>query len=232
VAGLSSQRTTGLEPAAHLRCSNHFTRLRDRSGQHEDHHQRIEVNERGILDGLMPIGCRWLLLPLSVTVVAVGCGNEVDKDAYVERNRTIVQSLPVFPEAKQLGMRSSPYRDPEKTETDQTTVGYITTVAYGVPRGTKTRAIENFYKRRLRGWRLVEDFGRPVQAVSAPRTRERPSTRQGSGPILSVAPIPVFSYDRGDSSVSVNLDNVSYGKFDVVVDHDHYGENKYKRPGK
>lgn len=171
-------------------------------------------------------------MPLSLTVVAVGCGNEVDKDAYVERNRTIVRSLPVFPEAKVLGTRYNAYRDPEKAETDQTTVGYITTVTYGVPRGTKTHAIEEFYKSRLHGWQLVEDFGRPVQAVSAPRARERQSTRRGSGHALSVAPIPVFSYDRGDSSVSVNLDNVSYGKFDVVVDHDHYGTNEYRQPGK
>jgi hypothetical protein len=180
----------------------------------------------------MPAGRRVLVVSLSLTVLATGCGSDVDRDAYVERNRTIVRSLPVFPEAKQTGMRSSPYRDPEKTETDQTTVGYITTVVYGVPRGTKTRAVADFYKRRLRGWRLVEDFGRPVKAVSAPRTRGRPSTRQGTEHILAVAPIPVFSFDRGDSSVSVNLDNVAYGRFEVVVDHDHYGKNKYDRASK
>jgi hypothetical protein len=30
----------------------------------------------------------------------------------------------------------------------------------------------------------------------------------------------------------VNLDNVPYGRFEVVVDHDHYGKNKYNRRGK
>jgi hypothetical protein len=130
-----------------------------------------------------------------------------------------------------LETRSSPYRDPEKVETDETTVGFITTVAYGVPRGTKTQAVADFYKHRLRGWRLVEDFGRPTQAVSAPRTGQRPPTRQGKRSALAAAPIPVFSFDRGDAYVSVNLDNVPYGKFEVVVDFDHYGKNKYNRIG-
>jgi hypothetical protein len=175
------------------------------------------------------------MLPLSLICIAASCGTDVDKDAYVERNQAIVRSLPVFPEAKQLGVRSSPYRDPEKVETDQTTVGYITTVTYRVPPETRTRAVADFYKRRLHGWCLVENFGQATQAASPPHTRQRPPNQQSRQPTvgpLASKPIPVFGFDRGDSTVSVNLDNLSYGKFEIVVDHDNYGENKYNRPGK
>jgi hypothetical protein len=174
------------------------------------------------------------MLPLLLILFAASCGTDVDKDAYVERNQAIVRSLPVFPESKQLAMRSSAYRDPEKVEADRTTVGYITTVTYGVSPETKTGAVADFYKRRLPGWRLVENFGRATQAALPPHTRQRPRTRQsrrpGTGPLAS-KPIPVFVFDRGDSSVSVNLDNLPYGTFEIVVDHEHYGENKYNRPG-
>ena len=126
-------------------------------------------------------------------------------------------------------MKSSPYRDPEKAETDQTTVGYLTTVAYSVPKTTRIKPVADFYKDRLRGWRLIEDYGRRVRPDSDPRTPKRQSTSKAGRSALGVALIPVFSFDRGDASVSVNLDNVPYGNFEVVVDYDHYGKNKYNR---
>jgi hypothetical protein len=184
----------------------------------------------------MASGLRLLAVPVLGVFLMAGCGGDADKDPYVQRNVAIVRSLPVFPKAKQLSLKSSPYRDPEKTETDQTTVGFITTVTYSVPKGIGVPEVERFYRRELRRWRLVEAFGRPssgrqtLKMRAGRRSSQLRPLRQTERTATAVSPIPVFTFDRGEFWVSVNLDNLPYGKYEVVVDHDHYGENKYRRP--
>lgn len=95
-----------------------------------------------------------LVVPaLTAALLLAGCGESRLERTDVSRNEAIVNSLPVFPGATKMHESSAPYggeipRDPHPA-------GYLTTVAYRVPPGTRSASVLGFYVSRLgrrRGW--------------------------------------------------------------------------------
>jgi hypothetical protein len=81
----------------------------------------------------------------------------VDRDAYVRANERILNSLPVFPRARELARGSSGYHaDNGDLGIFDKTVGYDTGIDYAVPGGTRRGAIVSFYLEHMRGWQPGE----------------------------------------------------------------------------
>jgi hypothetical protein len=76
----------------------------------------------------------------------------VDRDPYVRANQRILDSLPVFPQARVRARGSSGYHaDNGDLGIFDKTIGYDTGIDYTVPKGTGRRAIISFYLEHLRG---------------------------------------------------------------------------------
>jgi len=94
-------------------------------------------------------------LGLLVFFLAAARGNAgVNRRDYVHRNRTLLQSLPVFPGAIRWQLRSLPTYDANR-DNEPPPIGYLTRVFYRVPNGTTAGTVVRFYRTRLKplGWR-------------------------------------------------------------------------------
>lgn len=93
-----------------------------------------------------------LILALSLA----GCSS-VDKRAYVRDNERILDSLPVFPGAREIARSSYGYHaDNGDLGVFDRTIGYETGVNYRVPKGTHWRKVIAFYVGHMRGWQPGE----------------------------------------------------------------------------
>jgi hypothetical protein len=151
---------------------------------------------------------------IAVGVLAIGgCGGDVDRDSYVQRNESIRESLPAFPGSTLVSVEHSPNRRVDG-DREGPIVSYGTTVDYRVHAGTRPKVVSAFYKRRLKGWHVVRDF-RPCPASSA-------------------CPPTSTWFKRGNASIAVVLDDLrphvrdnDRGKggriFTIGIDQDYYG---------
>jgi hypothetical protein len=90
---------------------------------------------------------------LVVALFVAGCGESRLERTDVSRNEAIIDSLPVYPGAAKTHESSAAY--PGEIPGDRHPAGYLTTVAYRVPSGTRSASVLRFYVSRLsrrRGW--------------------------------------------------------------------------------
>jgi hypothetical protein len=84
-----------------------------------------------------------------------GCGSDVDRAPYVEKNQALLESVPSFPGAKQGGFESTPYKGSDNS--GAAIIGYGTTRVDTLPAGTRTAKAIAFYRRALGGtWEIVD----------------------------------------------------------------------------
>jgi hypothetical protein len=99
----------------------------------------------------------WMKAPLAVLVACIptiaGCGDDVDRDSYVQRNEAIRKSLPTFPDATLVSVEHSPNRS--GPDGGGPVVSYGTIVDYRVHAGTRPKKVVGFYDRRLKDWRIT-----------------------------------------------------------------------------
>lgn len=92
---------------------------------------------------------------LVLLFVAVPVGCSVRKRLYVDDNMSLLESLPVYPGAREQHTdRESEYRDPGSGELSWPK-GWSSHRVYAVPPGVRMRQVLAFYERELgrRGWR-------------------------------------------------------------------------------
>jgi hypothetical protein len=123
-------------------------------------------------------------------LVAAGCAGL--ENGHVSQNEAILRSLPIFPGARQIDVKTSRYYEHDG---EGAVAGYITRARFRLPTGTPREKVARFYRTRLRGtWRLYEH--------------------------IAEADGPVFNFRRGNATISVNLHR--RGVLDVSVDSDSF----------
>lgn len=126
-----------------------------------------------------------------------GCtGDGVSRDEYVEKNEELLASVPVFPGARRIDVRHSPYYEGDSAGAP--VAGYTTAIAFGLPENASRVEVARFYERRLSDdWVLVEEL---VEAGG-----ER-----------------VVNFRRENASLSVNLEGRDV--LELSADYDSYGK--------
>jgi hypothetical protein len=128
-------------------------------------------------------------------MASAACSGGVDRDAYVEKNEELLESVPVFPRANRIDVSSSPYRGADGEGSPR---GYTTTFRFRLPATATRQEVARFYKNRLAGdWVLLEELV------------------EGGGE-------RVVNFRRDDASLSVNLE--SQDVLELTADHDSYGK--------
>jgi predicted small secreted protein len=148
-------------------------------------------------------------LVLAVAAVAAACGggttvSGVGEDDYVRANERLLQTLPVFPRAREVSRSSAPYFAGDSSGTPP--AGYTTLAVYELARHRSQRAVIDFYVARMNGWSSRVDFAPGVDVVTG-------ASRPGAWSA---------SFTRGGASVAVNTDNLMSPRgrrFEVTVDH-------------
>ena len=103
--------------------------------------------------GTLAVGAVALLI---VAFMLAACSS-VDKAVYVRDNERILDSLPVFPGARQIARGSyGDHADNGDLGLPAPTIGYETGVNYRVPDGTRWREVIAFYVGHMRGWQPGE----------------------------------------------------------------------------
>ena len=159
-------------------------------------------------------------LALVSAVVLLSKRGDVDRDSYVRKNEAIRKSLPTYPGAVSVKVEHLEARCCGEGDDAGPISGYGTFTDYRVHAGTRPKVVSAFYKRRLKGWRVVRDF-RPCPASSA-------------------CPPTTTWFARGKASIVVVMDDLlpnvrdnPRGKggriFNVSVDHNYYGWNRDAR---
>ncbi len=98
-----------------------------------------------------------LLLALPVEDWAYRRLTAPDKAPYVRDNERILESLPMFPGAREVARDSYGYHgDNGDLGIFDRTIGYETGANYVVPDGTRWRQVIAFYVTHMRGWRRGE----------------------------------------------------------------------------
>jgi hypothetical protein len=107
----------------------------------------------GAVVGLVVI----FLLALPVADWAYRRLASVDREPYVRANTRILDSLPVFPGARELARGSTGYQiENGDLGIFEKTIGYDTGIDYALPRGTRRAAIIRFYLEHMRAWQPGE----------------------------------------------------------------------------
>jgi hypothetical protein len=158
---------------------------------------------------------------VSVVLLVSGCGaGDIDRGPYIRKNEAIRKSLPTYPGAVIVKVAHYEGRCCGEGDDPGPIVSYGTSTDYRVHAGTRPKVVSAFYKRRLKGWRVVRDF-RPCPATSA-------------------CPPTSTWFARGKASIAVGMDDLrphvrdnDRGKggriFSVSVDHNYYGWNRDAR---
>ena len=90
---------------------------------------------------------------------AAGCGDRVDRSAYVKANERLFAQLPRFPRTRLAGETSTAYRSSDLGRV----AGYGTRFDLELPAPATAARVGGFFRRRLQpGWRLVEALAGPV----------------------------------------------------------------------
>lgn len=144
----------------------------------------------------------WRLLIVAGCILAVGlsttgCGP--NKNDYVERNESLIETLPTFPESSVVRTTSSEYREDEHSPVG----GYTTNVVYQVPADVTRENVIEFYLAQLSDWTYeLEEF-----------------------PVSSGGVVKVANFRNGDSGVQVNTDGLfptNYRMYELSVDYLRY----------
>ena len=111
------------------------------------------------------------LVPLlaALTVLATGCG-DVDRDTYVEKNRALLQEVPVYPGEVVTRVSSESYNEKKDTifAPVAPTTGYATTRLSELPDDVAPEAVASFYRRELtNGWQTVSVSRAPSVSMRA-----------------------------------------------------------------
>ena len=132
---------------------------------------------------------------LGVALLATALGYGVDRDRYVAANTEIFAELPHYPGARHTAMRSSAYHASEAVWSP--VAGYTTLAFYELPSDTDPDAVATFYERALTPeWTLVGRLTSPPDVAG-----------------------PVLNFERGDASLSVNLESHRGGILEIAIDH-------------
>jgi len=139
-------------------------------------------------------------LVLACLVVAVAC-SRVDRSAYVVANLEILDETGGYPGADRVSIEHSAY---SVSDSASRADGYTTLVIYSLAGRVEPEAIIDFYAGALGpDWELsLEEFG-----------------CAGGCPDEAEVAI-VGNFRNGPQLVSVNLDNLSIGRFEVAIDHE------------
>jgi hypothetical protein len=96
-----------------------------------------------------------LILALPLADWAYSRLTAADRGPYVRDNERILNSLPVFPGARELARGSAGYHaDNGDLGVFDRTIGYSMGVDYAIPKGTRRNQVISFYVGHMRGWRL------------------------------------------------------------------------------
>jgi hypothetical protein len=95
---------------------------------------------------------------IAAATIACGCGG-TDRAAYVRKNVALLQTVPRLPGAHLVRLESAPYKDNDTPSAR--TIGYGTTRIDALPPRTTPSQVVAFYRRKLRGWRVVDTSSAP-----------------------------------------------------------------------
>jgi hypothetical protein len=145
------------------------------------------------------------LLAAALALAAAGCGGAHaagGKEAYVRANEDLLESLPRFPGAQEVGRESSAYYEGDSA--DAPPAGYTTRIVYELPRRVPQRRVIDFYVRELRDWHPNIEYTPGVDVLNG-------EARPGAWGAR---------FTRDSASVGVNTDNLIRGRrFEVGADH-------------
>jgi hypothetical protein len=103
---------------------------------------------------------------VSVVLLVGGCGSGgIDRDPYVRKNQAILKSLPAYPGAVRVKVAHYEARCCGQGDHPGPVVGYGTHVDYRVHAGVRPKVVSAFYRRRLKGWRVVRRDSDPAYAL-------------------------------------------------------------------
>jgi hypothetical protein len=161
------------------------------------------------------------VIPVVVVLAALGAlyvGGEpdVDRTAYIQKNRALLGDLPRFPGAQLVRVEHTPTRYQYDLCCGSFISGYVTDATYQSPEGTTADAVTQFYESELPliGWRKNSWGSYPAGW---------PRVVKGKNNVMHIG------YQFGDAGASVSLipfirGNVIVrgGRFMISVDHGGY----------